>query len=305
MRRLIETTIDPLRERLARALIATDFRLVASASRSVDLAQVPVSQDQPILLIIDASDAQDHLISQIKLFRRHYPRGRVTVLADRYHRGDVISAYRAGANSCLTKEMSCGAFLKTLELVMLGETILPPELLPFIRDGHERHEPARCAVNAVDVPPQQAAAEVLPSREIEDDPPPPESGTDALRPLQMDAVPRLSTREKCILRCVAEGCSNKSIARRIDISEATVKVHVKAILRKIRVNNRTQAAIWAVNNSALVWSANADAAPPGDDGHAGTDRRETYRFNSVSCADGLKQNGARLETSHPVRKQTS
>lgn len=305
MRRLIETAIDPLRERLARALIATDFRIVASASRRADLAQVSVSPDHPILLIIDASDAQDHVVSQIKLFRTHYPHGRVTVLADRYHRGDVISAYRAGANSCLTKEMSCGAFLKTLELVMLGETILPPELLPFIRNGHEHHEPARCAINAVDVPPLQAAADAPSLRETDDDLPPPGGGTDAPRPPDIDAVPRLSTREKCILRCIAEGCSNKSIARRLDISEATVKVHVKAILRKIRVSNRTQAAIWAVNNSALVWSANADAAAAGDDGHAGMSRRETYRFDSVACADGSKQNGARVETPHLVRKQTS
>jgi hypothetical protein len=51
-----------------------------------------------------------------------------------------------------------------------------------------------------------------------------------------------------ILRCLIEGGSNKSIARKNDIAEATVKVHVKAILRKIRVHNRTQAAIWGMNN---------------------------------------------------------
>jgi len=55
------------------------------------------------------------------------------------------------------------------------------------------------------------------------------------------------------------GDSNKVIARKIDIAEATVKVHVKAILRKIRLSNRTQAAIWAMNNSTLVWSADSEA----------------------------------------------
>jgi two-component system nitrate/nitrite response regulator NarL len=38
------------------------------------------------------------------------------------------------------------------------------------------------------------------------------------------------------------------LARKIDITEATIKVHIKAILRKIRVQNRTQAAIWGMNN---------------------------------------------------------
>ena len=46
--------------------------------------------------------------------------------------------------------------------------------------------------------------------------------------------PRLSPREESILRCLIEGHSNKSIARKIHIAEATVKAHVKAILRKIR-----------------------------------------------------------------------
>ena len=45
-----------------------------------------------------------------------------------------------------------------------------------------------------------------------------------------------------------EGDSNKLIARKFDITEATVKVHVKAILRKIRAKNRTQAAIWAASH---------------------------------------------------------
>jgi DNA-binding CsgD family transcriptional regulator len=74
-------------------------------------------------------------------------------------------------------------------------------------------------------------------------------------------APQLSTREKLILRCLIEGDSNKCIARKINIAEATVKVHVKAILRKIRVHNRTQAAIWGMNNEALTRPAN-DSSPP-------------------------------------------
>jgi len=44
------------------------------------------------------------------------------------------------------------------------------------------------------------------------------------------------------------GSSNKAIAYKMAITEATVKVHIKSILRKIRARNRTQAAIWAVTN---------------------------------------------------------
>lgn len=61
----------------------------------------------------------------------------------------------------------------------------------------------------------------------------------------------LSAREVQILCCLADGYSNKQVARELDITEATVKVHVKTVLRKLRLMNRTQAAIWAVQNGFM------------------------------------------------------
>ena len=58
----------------------------------------------------------------------------------------------------------------------------------------------------------------------------------------------LSERELEILRCLVNGDANKVIANRLDITEATVKVHMKSLLRKIKAGNRTQAAIWALNH---------------------------------------------------------
>jgi two-component system nitrate/nitrite response regulator NarL len=61
-------------------------------------------------------------------------------------------------------------------------------------------------------------------------------------------LPQLSEREVQILNGLVKGYANKVIARRYDLAEATVKVHIKSILRKIRVGNRTQAAVWALEN---------------------------------------------------------
>lgn len=61
-----------------------------------------------------------------------------------------------------------------------------------------------------------------------------------------EAMNDLSQREMQILRCLVEGDSNKRIANRLHITEATVKVHLKNILRKTRTTNRTQAAIWSL-----------------------------------------------------------
>ncbi|WP_448208425.1 LuxR C-terminal-related transcriptional regulator [Azospirillum sp. sgz302134] len=58
----------------------------------------------------------------------------------------------------------------------------------------------------------------------------------------------LSGREVQILQRLIQGDSNKMIAIHLNITEATVKVHLKSLLRKINVSNRTQAAIWALEN---------------------------------------------------------
>ncbi|MDE1149403.1 MAG: response regulator transcription factor [Azospirillaceae bacterium] len=70
----------------------------------------------------------------------------------------------------------------------------------------------------------------------------------------------LSMRETQILRALVRGESNKVIANGLHITEATVKVHLKSLLRKINCNNRTQAAIWALNNGLTEATPTAGAA---------------------------------------------
>ncbi|HEX7858357.1 MAG TPA: response regulator transcription factor [Sphingobium sp.] len=72
------------------------------------------------------------------------------------------------------------------------------------------------------------------------------------------SVTELSARETEILSCLANGDTNKLIARQLNIAEATVKVHVKTILRKLHLLNRTQAAIWALHHGVDCDSGNRD-----------------------------------------------
>jgi two-component system nitrate/nitrite response regulator NarL len=62
-----------------------------------------------------------------------------------------------------------------------------------------------------------------------------------------------------ILQSLLGGDPNKVIARKLDITEATIKVHVKAILRKIGAANRTQAAMWATGHLPPRMGASADS----------------------------------------------
>lgn len=58
----------------------------------------------------------------------------------------------------------------------------------------------------------------------------------------------LTPRELDILRCLTDGASNKLIARDLGITESTVKIHMKSLIRKIGAQNRTQAALWAIES---------------------------------------------------------
>jgi two-component system nitrate/nitrite response regulator NarL len=154
------------------------------------------------------------------------------VLGDPDQLLDLVAAFQAGTNACFPKDIACHALIKALELVMLGETILPSRLLSCIPKTKHNDERGSAGLDS-------------------------EGHAQSLVQVEGSGLPRLSSRERAILHCITEGAANKVIARKIDIAEATVKVHVKAILRKIRASNRTQAAIWAMNHASLIWPDNA------------------------------------------------
>ncbi len=78
----------------------------------------------------------------------------------------------------------------------------------------------------------------------------------------------LSDREVEVLQLLISGAANKVIGRRLGICEATVKVHVKAALRKLRVSNRTQAAIWAVQRGLVAYDDDKMLSMPRDTSQA-------------------------------------
>ncbi|GJE30479.1 response regulator transcription factor [Methylobacterium oxalidis] len=122
----------------------------------------------------------------------------------------------AAANGILDGAAGPASLIGALELVMEDVAVLSPGLLGRLIE-HARPALARPAASSA-----QAAAPGL-------------------------AAP-LSTSEVKVLRCLAGGASNKMIALRYALAEPTVKIHVKNILRKLKAQNRTQAAIWAREN---------------------------------------------------------
>jgi len=210
-----------VRDGVAKILRSANFHVVASVSCADDLSG-KVQSDRPLFLIVHAGNDFDFVLGQIGLFRDGYPDGRIAIVGDRYQPDELVSAFRAGARGCFAHVMTGDVFVRSLELVMMGETVVPPAFLSYV------------------LGPEQG--------QLGDDSPSEDDNSSILVAEADPMTPQLSPREKSILRYLVDGDSNKSIARKMDIAEATVKVHVKAILRKIRVHNRTQAAIWGMNN---------------------------------------------------------
>jgi two-component system nitrate/nitrite response regulator NarL len=234
-----------IREGLVRVLGAARFRIVASADCIEDLALESLPQHGSMLLVIGTGENPRAAIRQVELFRKWSPAGRIAVVGGGWELSDIVSVFRTGANACFVEVGACDILIKTLELVMLGETVLPSSmLLPYILESSNTPiEP-------------QLAANVGVSTLIDD-----------------DDAPHLSARQKCILRYLVEGHSNKLIARKIEIAEATVKAHIKAILRKIRVLNRTQAAMWAINHGSIVSAIDSASQDTHASQPAGSSRR--------------------------------
>jgi DNA-binding NarL/FixJ family response regulator len=214
------------RQGLAQILSAADFHVVESACRVEDLTSSTLQYYKSIFLIIDIGDDLGTAVRQIELFRKHHACAHIAVVAAHSDRRKVVSTLRAGASAYLLRTGSRDAFIRSLELVILGQIIVPSEVAPRLF----------CGLRGLD------------------------HGNDA--PAANGNSPTLSGREKSILPCLINGDSNKTIAQKIRISEAAVKVHIKRILRKICVHNRTQAAIWAMNNNACIGKANDGLAAP-------------------------------------------
>jgi len=217
------------REGLSRILAGTSFRVLASVARAEDLS-FSAPEKRPTLIILEDAGGCD-TASDVAHLREHFPHARIAVLAGTFDLDQFKAAFRAGASTYLLTSVTSDALVSALSLVITDHFVLPASAVAALCGAAEARPSA----------PQLEHSNVS-EGEIE-------AERERLCVPGPKAEPRrpLSSREGDILQCIVRGDSNKHIARRYDIAEATVKVHVKAILRKIGVRNRTQAAIWALS----------------------------------------------------------
>ena len=203
------------REGLRLILSKTRFRPQACAIDLEELTGVP--DDRPILFIVGVDANQAVICSKI---RGQYPLAFIVAVADPSNPRSLASALDDGANAVLFNTVSPDDLVSTLQAVINGKLILIDARLWPLEIQPRTEEP----------PSPPLTSELL--WDVADEP----------------QATKLSAREIAILERIVRGDSNKHVARFFKIAEPTVKAHVKAILRKIGANNRTQAAIWALNH---------------------------------------------------------
>jgi two-component system, NarL family, nitrate/nitrite response regulator NarL len=200
-----------LRTGISHILAGTPF-VVAHDEAFDDLFAVPAILDETPVLILLCESLSAHVYEEaLEKLKAQCPFARVVVLADHLEPQAVVRLCTAGLDGLCPTAMPQPALLKALELVMLGETFLPASV----------------------------------SFELLKQEPRPQlwDGRAAPVPNTPEGIGNLSKREAQILHCLTQGASNKLIARELGVAEATVKVHLKRILRKLKAANRTQAAI--------------------------------------------------------------
>jgi two-component system nitrate/nitrite response regulator NarL len=166
-------------------------------------------------LIFISLRLEEAIMTPLKVLRQAYPRSRIVFYAQRAQlpRSGLLEMFGVSLDGCLLSDSSLQVLQQSLNLIMMGESVFPFSLL--LASFPNEGEAAEGA---------HASSETM-----------------------------FSDRERQVLNFLRDGRPNKFIARELQLSEATIKVHMKTLLAKIGCTNRTQAAIWATRQSAM-WS---------------------------------------------------
>lgn len=243
-----------VRAALAALMGKLTYRVVCSVATASDASRTSASSDGCKLAILGALSAEQGAQEALNI-RKFWPDCKILLLLESASCKDLQGLMASQIDGCMPLYASADTLLKTLELIIVQE-------LRVIIAGVVQRESKQGAMGEGDklgVPGQNHSLQ-----DIED------HAATIVMTDQSDAMTRagavvstqrndeglmngpskrkLSEREVQILDSLVKGHANKVIARTCDISEATVKVHMKSILRKIRVANRTQAAVWALEH---------------------------------------------------------
>jgi len=194
-------------------LTRRNIEVVADVGDGNEGVQIAAKESLDIVLL-DMRMPQMDGLSVLKVLKDTQPDLPVAMLTTSSDESDLVGALRNGAQGYLLKDMEPDELVVALREIVAGKTVVAPDL-----------------------------AAVL-ARAVQGD----NLDSDYEKEEKEDPFAVLTPREFEILTLLAEGQSNKVIARNLGISDGTVKLHVKAILRKLNISSRITAAVMAVEH---------------------------------------------------------
>lgn len=215
------------------ALLSQDGRFhVASQAADIGEALRILARHAPDVILLDNHLPGVRGVDGIPALKEAAPEARILMLTVSENEDDLAAALRAGAEGYLLKTVESDQLGEAIVKVMAGESVVSPEMMTKLVTAFRAKPPKNESSASVDVPASVA----------------PVSGVQSA---QAVALAQLSAREREVLVCIAQGDSNKVIARQLDIAETTVKIHVQHILRKLQLSSRVQAAVYATALDAI------------------------------------------------------
>src|ERR1700722_20154321 len=269
--RIVPTTIigpkGLLRDSLVSLLGGYSYRVTESCHTAADML-VPSEEESPRMVLLTTRTV-DLTVAECANVRRTCRNCKIVAVLENLLDEDFEKLAHSAIDGCIPLDVSQDVLTKTLDLVMSGAgriIVLADEpCLSISPSGKGQHKADSGIGPGSGGPSRQNLSDTETAEVTNHDGPssvpdvkPGSYHTDGIEREQpvatarcgdlpiTAAIPTLSERERQIIDGLIKGESNKTIARAFGIAEATVKVHMKAILRKVPCSNRTQVAIWAL-----------------------------------------------------------
>lgn len=218
-----------------------DIEVVGNAANGRQGLQL-LHSAQPDVAIVDIGLPDIDGIELTQQFKQSLGAGSVTqtkvlILTMHEEEDSVLAAFAAGADSYSLKDASLDTLVQAIKVTSEGNTWIDPNIARIVLQQAKQTDFARVA----------ASAEVSAQEEEE---------TVQIKSAQPDVQQLVDTyplteRELEVLELIVAGCSNAEIAERLYVTVGTVKTHVRNILNKLCVDDRTQAAVRALRSGIV------------------------------------------------------
>lgn len=209
---LVASAAAPLRRRWRQA-IENRYQVLEAADRAaLDRA---MSGRKPALVLLDLAMPDLGGVPGTINAQRLHPAARLVLLTGAPDEHEGILVLKAGARGYCDREIDPTLLAKAVDVVLKGEVWVGRKLIPHLLE--------ELAVAAE----QQQAASADRDHRLE----------------------RVTPRERQIVELLSVGASNKEIAKRLNVTERTVKAHLTAIFRKLGISGRLQLALFALEHS--------------------------------------------------------